>query len=386
MGADFRFVTSLHGKADGPVMATPLTLVGQGDPSLTRDHLQQFALAIKKKGIAEIPALVVDESHFDSKRWPPGFRHPSSSAYATPTGAVSLDGNTVEVVVTPGVEGQRAAVALLPPSDHLELAGSVTSGASTSVVVQATRVGDKLRVQVSGTVKAGGPPERRWARVLDPARYAGESFRRYLEGAGIKVGPLRLGSRSGGPELLRHQSKPLSELVTHMNRTSDNFYAEQILKALAARKSGPPGSTEKGIRIAEGLLGRSGIRRGTYRMENGSGLLGNQRFSPKQLVQLLERLHTLPWLFQAIRDSLAVAGQQGTMAKRLGSTAAAGRLRGKTGTLKGVSCLAGFVDGPPGRPPIVFAMLHNGFQGPQARSRTVQDQMAEAMARYMMGR
>ncbi|MDY0003469.1 MAG: D-alanyl-D-alanine carboxypeptidase, partial [Polyangia bacterium] len=55
LGADFRFVTSLYGKADGPVMATPLTLVGQGDPSLTRDHLQQCALAMKMKGIAEIP-------------------------------------------------------------------------------------------------------------------------------------------------------------------------------------------------------------------------------------------------------------------------------------------------------------------------------------------
>ena len=60
--------------------------------------------------------------------------------------------------------------------------------------------------------------------------------------------------------------------------------------ALAARKAGPPGSTAKGIAIAEGLLRRSGLKRGTYRMENGSGLFGNQRFSPKQLVLLLERL------------------------------------------------------------------------------------------------
>lgn len=386
LGASFRFVTQLRGAVEGGTMTTPLFLVGQGDPTLTRDDLQRFAAVIKGKGITEIPSLVVDDTFFDRRRWPPGFRHPSSSAYTTPTGAVSLDGNTVEVVVTPTSEGERAQVTLVPPSDYLELTSAVTTGPKTMITVVAIRSGSKLKVQVTGRVQADGGPERRWTRVLDPARYAGESFRRLLEAQGIKVGPVQVGQRGSGPELHRHSSAPLTELVTHMNRTSNNHYAEQILKALGAQKVGEPGSTEKGITVARGLLQRSGMRQGTYRMQNGSGLLGNNAFSARQMVQLMERIHTLPWLYDAIRDSLPVAGLAGTLSKRLGGTAAAGRLRAKTGTLNGVSCLAGFVDGPKGRPPIIFAILHSGFTGSQARSRKVQDMMVEAMARYMLSR
>ncbi len=180
--------------------------------------------------------------------------------------------------------------------------------------------------------------------------------------------------------------RPLSELVRHMNRTSDNFYAEQLLKALGAKVYGKPGTTRKGVKATRGLMRRSGIPSVQYRMANGSGLLGRTRIAPKALVRLLERVRTLPWLYTALRDSLPVAGQSGTIARRFMGTVAAGRVRAKTGTVNKVSCLAGYVDRRSGKPPIIFAILHNGFTTSHRVARRVQDRMVILLARYALTR
>ncbi len=386
MGREHRFETTLRGRIEKNRMTTPLVLQGRGDPSLTRNDLGKLAKALAAKGVKQIPSLQVDDHYFDGRHWPPGFRKPSSSAYMTPTGAVSLDGNTVEVVVEPTEPGKRAKVTLLPPSGYLELKRGIRTRnrRKNRVYVFAVRHGKKLKVVVNGAIRPGSATVRRWVRVLHPTRYAGESFKRMLEDEGITVGPVKRGRAGDAPVILRHRSEPLVQLVKTMNGESNNFYAEQLLKALGAKKLGPPGSTRKGIRASQGLLRRSGIRRGRYRMSNGSGLFGRTRFSPRQLVRLLQRLKTLPWLYRAIYDSLAVGGIRGTLSKRFRGSVAAGRVHAKTGTLDGVSCLAGFVDGRRGRPPLLFAILHNGFQGPHYRVRRIQDAMVEAMARYQL--
>jgi D-alanyl-D-alanine carboxypeptidase/D-alanyl-D-alanine-endopeptidase (penicillin-binding protein 4) len=387
LGKGYRFETVIRGRIRGARMTTPVYLWGQGDPSLTRDDLDRFAKQLWAKGVRKIPAgVVVDDSYFDARRWPPGFGKPSSSAYMTPVGAVSLDGNTVEVVVTPTQAGVRAKVQLLPASDYVHKRNSVKTGTRTRIHAYASRHNRQLRVLVSGTIKAGATPVRKWVRVLDPARYAGASFKRALETQGMGVGPVKRGRVSSEPVLHRHRSKPLSELVQHMNRTSNNFYAEQLIKALGAKVYGRPGTTRKGVKATRGLMRRSGISSRHYRMANGSGLLGRTRIAPKALVRLLERVRTLPWLYKALRDSLPVAGRSGTLARRFGGTVAAGRVRAKTGTVSKVSCLAGYVDRGSDKPPIIFAILHNGFTTTHAVARQVQDRMVVLLARYAMGR
>jgi len=304
----------------------------------------------------------------------------------TPVGAVSLDGNTVEVVVTPTQAGARAKVQLLPASDYVHKKNGVKTGTRTRIHANAARHNTGLQVLVSGTIKAGAAPVRKWVRVLDPARYAGATFKRALETLGIGVGPVKRGRVSGDPVLIRHRSQALSALVQHMNQKSNNFYAEQLLKALGAKVYGVPGTTRKGVRATQGLMKRSGIPAAQYRMANGSGLLGRTRIAPKALVRLLERVRTLPWLYQALRDSLPVAGRSGTLARRFAGTVAAGRVRAKTGTVHQVSCLAGYVDRRSGKSPLVFAIMHNGFTTTHAVARRVQDRMVILLARYALTR
>jgi D-alanyl-D-alanine carboxypeptidase/D-alanyl-D-alanine-endopeptidase (penicillin-binding protein 4) len=169
-----------------------------------------------------------------------------------------------------------------------------------------------------------------------------------------------------------------------MNRQSDNFYAEQVLKVIGARVYKPPGSTAKGLLALRGLLARSRVRPGTYVISNGSGLFGQTRMSSSQLVRLLSRVTTLDWLYKALVNSLPVAGQSGTLGSRLSGTAVSGRVYAKTGTMRSVSTLAGYVRGRSKTGAVVvFAILHNGFPGGVSNSRRLQDEMVLAMARYL---
>ena len=223
--------------------------------------------------------------------------------------------------------------------------------------------------------------------MLDPVRFAAEVVRSELERAGIKVGPrIARGHAGDAPVLLKHASRPLSEIVQVMNLNSNNFYAEQLLKATGGKALGAPGTTAKGLKVAGALLTRSGARAGSFRLANGSGLMAGTSVSPVHLVKLLDRLHSLPWLERAVHDSLPVAGLNGTLAKRLGGTVAAGRVRAKTGTIHQVSCLMGYVEAPAGKPPILFAIIHNGFTSSHGAVRKVQDRIVTLLSRYLLSR
>ncbi len=383
LGPDYRFDTVLLGDRKGDTLASPLYLWGQGDPSLTYEDLVHFAQALSQSGIRSLPkGIRVDDSFFSRRRFPPGYGKPDDSGYAAPTGALSLEENRATVKVS--APGCQVRVEVFPPSDYLVLRKGVRCGPRTRLDVSALRGRNRTLLVVSGTIRRDQGPFTFSRRIFHPSLFMGLTFARVLQKRGLAVGPVRVVRRRprGLAILLRHRSAPLSKLVTHMNHESDNFYAEQILRALGAKVFGPPGTTSKGLRVVAGLLARSGVPRGAYRITNGSGLFGATRLSPRQFVKVLEHLFTLPWLARALLESLPLAGRSGTLAGRpMGR--ASGRVRAKTGTLRGVSCLAGYVLDRAGRPQIAFAVMHNRFRGSVKPSRRLQDAILDRVAAYL---
>ena len=193
--------------------------------------------------------------------------------------------------------------------------------------------------------------------------YAGAVIAYQFGESGIKVeGPVRSGTMPEGAHVIAEQfSKPLNEIVYDMNKLSTNFVAEQITKALGAAKLGAPGSTEKGIAVFEGFLSSIGIPKGTIVLENGSGLSSRSRVTASQLVKVLVTAYHDRKVRSDFIDSLSVLGVDGTMK---GWTKMAPELAGtvyaKTGTLDGVSTLAGYVT-MPDRRLAAFAILANGL-------------------------
>lgn len=215
--------------------------------------------------------------------------------------------------------------------------------------------------------------------AADPALVAGRALADELDEAGIRVeGELRVADtpnriRDRRPLGLVH-SPTVGSLIAATNKPSDNFLAEMLLKRLAAHPDGG-GTTAAGARRAKRFANRLGSG---VAMENGSGLSRLDRSTPRNVGRLLvamARRRGGP----AFRGSLPLAGREGTLADRMGGTAAAGRCRAKTGTLSDVSALSGYCRS--GRGLVAFSILVNGVSDLE-RARDAQDRMAALIAAY----
>jgi D-alanyl-D-alanine carboxypeptidase/D-alanyl-D-alanine-endopeptidase (penicillin-binding protein 4) len=161
--------------------------------------------------------------------------------------------------------------------------------------------------------------------------------------------------------MLKQQSKPLSEIVRDMNKFSNNFIAEQLVKHLGAVKKGLPGSTAKGIDVMENFLQSWGVPRGTYMLENGSGLSSSSRISAAHLARVLAVAYKNRSTHPDFIESLSILGTDGTMKNWHFAPELVGWLRAKTGSLANVSALAGYVPMRNGEI-AAFAILANGFR------------------------
>jgi D-alanyl-D-alanine carboxypeptidase/D-alanyl-D-alanine-endopeptidase (penicillin-binding protein 4) len=202
-------------------------------------------------------------------------------------------------------------------------------------------------------------------------------LRRALSGQGVAVpGRVRVGETPDDAVVLAQVNSPtMAELARLTNVPSDNWAAELLLKAQGADR-GIAGTTATGARAARATLDEAfGF---APRMADGSGLSRANRTTPRQVVRLLAGMDRRPE-GPALRASLAVAGHSGTLSSRMRKTSANGRCRGKTGTISGVSNLAGYCD-TAGGARVAFAFLMNRVSPYGAR--TLQDRMAAALARY----
>jgi D-alanyl-D-alanine carboxypeptidase/D-alanyl-D-alanine-endopeptidase (penicillin-binding protein 4) len=369
LGPEYRFSTEfLVEKAPVRGELKALYVRGRGDPSIVTERLWAMAGDLAHLGLRRVGELVLDESYFDGEHFGPGFDQESSDrAYLAPAGALSLNFNAVEVLVTPGDRtGQKARVELEPQSPFFQVENrTITVGARghARVTVSTELRGGKELVVVEGRVPAGAKPHVLWRRIDDPALYLGHTLKSLLEARGVTVGRVRVAHAPEGVRLLYvAQSDPLAEIVRRLNKTSNNFTAEQLLKVLGAELEGTPGTWAKGVDVAEGFLEELGLPRGSYVMRNGSGLNDANRFSARQLVTLLRAMWGRSTLQPEYVVSLPVAARDGTIRWRMDGTAAAGRLRAKTGTLDGVVSLSGYVQDGRGRT-FAFSILVNDSPG-----------------------
>jgi D-alanyl-D-alanine carboxypeptidase/D-alanyl-D-alanine-endopeptidase (penicillin-binding protein 4) len=168
------------------------------------------------------------------------------------------------------------------------------------------------------------------------------------------------------------RSPSIASLVRRTNHISDNYYAEMLLKGLGAR-FGRAGSTIAGAGVVRKFQEELGTSSAVL---DGSGLSRGNSISPQAVGRLLIAAQDRPW-FDSFYRSLPMAGRNGTLRKRMRRTAASGRCRAKTGTLRGVSALAGYCRSRSGRR-FAFALLMNGVD--VYRARLAQDRIATALA------
>ena len=314
LGAAYRIPTEVLGSGTltGTTWRGRIFLKGYGDPTLTRVDLRTLAIAVRNQGIQRIVGSVAgDESYFDSRRVAPGWR----------------------------------------PSWY-----KIESPPLSALVVN--------RAKVSGRT------------VDDPALSAARLFRLALRANGVAVRGRALVRTAPGSAtyLTRVRSLTTTTLLRKMNKTSDNFTAELLVKHLGAKFRGA-GTTLAGCLVVRRVLEGRGVPMSGVRLADGSGLSLRDRFTARALGRLL----TSAWRDPAVRAplvaSLPIAGVDGTLKDRMRSGPARRRVRAKTGTTFGASSLSGFVGSR-----YVFSILQNGSRIPWENARRAQDRFARVLA------
>jgi serine-type D-Ala-D-Ala carboxypeptidase/endopeptidase (penicillin-binding protein 4) len=355
------FTTGLYGKlVDGRIDA--LVLRGDGDPSLTSDDLTLFAAELRARGVKQVGDILVDQSAFDERFVPPGFEQQPDewAAFRAPVSAVAVDRNSVLVTIAPGTAGVPARVGFEPPGfvDVEGEIGTVAKGKRAVPRVGPQARGQRLGARLGGAVAEGSAPLRYRQRVDDPRIFAGYPLRAALAAAGVAVaGSIRQGGAAEQRELCVHRSRPLSELLPELGKASDNFYAEMLLRAIGKKVRGRPATSAAGADAALAWLKEIGAADSGTRVTNGSGLFDANRLTPRSLARLLVAVSADPALAAPFQSHLAIGGVDGTLKGRFASLAGDRTIVAKTGTLKDVVALSGYVLGTDGKPSVAFSTI-----------------------------
>jgi D-alanyl-D-alanine carboxypeptidase/D-alanyl-D-alanine-endopeptidase (penicillin-binding protein 4) len=391
LGPEYRWKTVLYAEGvKGGEIQGDLTLRGYGDPSLVGEDLWKLAADLAALGVKKVSGdLAVDDTYFDDVRVGPGFDQKSEDLpFRAPAGAVSLNYNACAVHVLPAdKEAAPARVVIEPQTPYFTVVNEARTVAAgrTNLTIVARDVGGKTEIKVTGRIRAGDPPHVELRRIGYPDLNAGYAFKELLGRRGIKLtgkvvrGTVPVGARA----LVTHYSQPLGVQVRDVNKRSNNFMAEQLLKTMGAETGGKPGTWPKGVDAVQRFLETLGVPRAAYKMTNGSGLYDSNRFAPTQIVAILRAAYRDFRFAADFVGSLALAGADGTIGHRMEGGQAERFVRAKTGSLAGVSCLSGYAGGP-GRAPLAFSILMNDLpESATGEARRAQDAIAEALVVYL---
>jgi D-alanyl-D-alanine carboxypeptidase/D-alanyl-D-alanine-endopeptidase (penicillin-binding protein 4) len=314
LGADYRLETDVlgQGEQDGTTWIGTLVLKGGGDPTLSHAGLRALAAQVRAAGIRHVTdGIVGDETRFDARRTVAGWK-------------------------------PRFFISESPPLSAL--------------IVNRARVGRYV--------------------TRTPALAAATAFREALRAAGVAVtGSVRVGAADEfSIPLAEVDSPPLAAIIRFMDRESDNFTAEMVLKELGAVEL-ERGTSAAGASVVTQALAEAGVPLNGVRIVDGSGLSRLDRFTATAMAALLK----IAWADADVRPvllaSLPVAGVNGTLEDRLRKPPARGNVVAKTGTTSDASALSGYV-----RNRFAFTVLQNGHPLSYWWARRAQDRFVQVLA------
>lgn len=391
---DFRFKTHLYttGTLKEGVLDGDLYVEGMGDPLLVSERLWYLSNELAALGLKKINGdLIADDTYFDDVRAPPGWDEDQSDMpYQALISALSVNFNTITVRVLPAAEaGALGQVFVDPPGAYAKLESQVKTvdhgKSQMGIEVEPLTHSVRSLIKLKGRINVADAVATYRRKADYPTEFSLDVIHAFLGKAGIKVkGRLRRGrlpratSGDKAPKpLLTIESPRLADVVDDLNKTSNNFIAEQLLKTLGAAVVGVPGTTSKGLQVINQLLSQLGIAAADYQIQNGSGLGDVNRLSARQLVKVLDYAWHMPMIQPEFVRSLGVAGASGTLRHRMQNGPGAYWVRAKTGTLRDACALSGYVNTYGGEV-LAFSILINGFKR-LSDAHALQDEIAETL-------
>ncbi len=381
--------TSLY--ATGPVTAGALrgdlVLYGRGDPTMSRRcygvdttragaceldplaPLRGFAEALKARGVRTVTGdLVGDGSWFEPTLVYHGWENYDLNWwYAAPVSGLGVNDNAVDIAWSAGsTVGGPPQVALWPPWAGVTFENrAVTVAGDSATTIDFFREPGTLHLWAQGQVAQTAAGATEHFAFPDPNLYSARALRAALADAGISVqGATRsttdsteLAASRREPPLAEVTSRPLREWIFPVLNSSQNWFAEMLLKQLG-RRFGRSGSWSEGLAVERRVLIDSARVDSTqFALADGSGLAATNLISPLALTRLLQYARRHP-RFGTLAAALPRSGSRGSLKMRFVGTPAEGRVVAKSGSIARVNALSGYLELEDGRA-ITFAVMAN---------------------------
>ena len=395
LGPDFKFKTVLYADTASITDSTVsgnLYLKGSGDPDLSTDDLCRIAQKLKSKGIIHITGdLICDDTYMDDLYWGSGWMWDDvSDWYWAPICALTVDDNCVEVTVKPGEKvGDSLIVQLAPPTNYMKIVNmGLTVDSVDTVQQKAFKVQRKWRpaentIVIEGGMAIGESDRSFVIDVVEAGLYTGTLLKEIFHKEEIILdGQVRKGIvPDTNIVLVNHLSKPLSIAVYNTNKISDNLSAELLMKTVGAEIKGPPGTAEKGISVVHQFLEEIGVDSTAYELADGSGVSRYNVITPDLIINLLKAMDKDFRIQAEFKTSLPIAGVDGTLQGRMKYSAAEGKLRAKTGSLRGVSALSGYTTSADNEL-LAFSIIMEHFVIQTSKIRKIQDRIGNLISSF----
>ncbi|MBK3493472.1 D-alanyl-D-alanine carboxypeptidase/D-alanyl-D-alanine-endopeptidase [Viridibacillus sp. YIM B01967] len=377
LGNDYRFKTQLYtnGKIVNGLLKGDLYIRGEGDPTLSKEDLEQFAKTLKSKGVQTVDGhLIGDDTWFDDDLLTPGIEWDDEPYYyAAPitalTTAPNTDYDTGTVIVDVAIkEGAKVpTIKVTPYIGNMKLINKVkTVDANEKNTLEITRHYKSNQIVISGNLPIG-QTEREWITVEHPTLYTLSLFQKVLKDAGIKFNSEHVIKLSKTPKiatlLAGKKSIPLKEIMIPYMKLSNNGIADILVKTMG-RVEKSEGSTKAGLQVVRkyGELLKLNIRAWTF--EDGSGMSHKNSVSSNEFTQLLYKVQKEKTWYKTFYTSLPVAANSermigGSLRNRFKDPVTAGKVFAKTGGLNDVNTLSGYVQADSGKWYIFSILVQN---------------------------
>ncbi len=303
LGSEYQFTTSLYykGIVSGHTLQGDLYCVGGMDPAFSTDDMKGFAESLKQLGIDTIDgAIVVDTSMKDTLKWGEGWCWDDDNPTLTPL--------------------------LIDRKEHWP---------------HADRSASKHRSSQTDT---------------------DDAIARILCDQGITLYNMTVveGSLPADAVLVSERRRSIRQILERMMKDSDNLYAESMYYQIGAM-SNRPAKALHAQRLEKALIERTGLDSSRYRLADGSGLSLYNYLSAELEVRILRYAYQHRQVYATLLPALPIAGEDGTLKRRMKGTSAEGNVQAKTGTLTGVISLAGYCTASNGHR-LCFAIMNQGIQ------------------------
>lgn len=389
LGPNYTFTTQFltdASDAQNGVLHGNLYVKFSGDPNLTTDVLNRMVNALVAQGIHTIQGnIYVDDTAIDRTTWQTG-RIPKDKifCYAAPATATIINRNCFSFNVTPNRKANAPASVKVN-----QKIGNVLI--ENQVVTRRGRGGCSLNLKpvadnhyvLTGCLAPRRGPISIAVALQNPNLAIGDILANLFKGHNINYHQVEFGKTPAHARVLtQNTSPPLAALLTHMLKKSDNLIADSFLKKLGETYYSTQGSWQTGIQAEAAILApKTGIDFQRIMILDGSGLSRDSMVNADDFVKLLSFAYMKMPYRDVFYHALPRSGLDGTLRRRLGGSTA-DRIHAKTGTMKGISGLAGYIQ-TANNQMLAFAILVNTAEpgtNNQARYHLLVDRICEFLA------